>query len=137
MRVLLIPLLYVTAAAVMVTGCATYNAVTTGSVQGGYILSAAEMNWHCGGLDNALNARVNTIATLSQQAKVNAENMAPTVSGVLARVFGQPGEDDPARAQIKAERAAADAYNASLMAKGCPKVDIDAKLAAAGVGRAV
>jgi len=130
-------MLYVTAAAMMASGCATQTGVTTGSVAGIYRLSSAEMGWHCGGLENALNARIATVVALSQQAKANAEGTAPTVSEVLNRLFGQSAENDPLQSQIRAERAAADAYNASLTAKGCPNVDIDGRLAAAGVGRAV
>jgi len=121
----------------MAFGCASPPDVTTGSVAGGYRLSSSEMGWHCGGLENALNARLATVVSLSQQAKAKAEGTAPTVSEVLNRLFGQSAENDPLQSQIKAERAAADAYNASLAAKGCPRVDIDGKLAASGVGRAV
>ena len=93
-------------------------------------MSASEKNWHCGGLENAVQARVSAISALNAQAKKTDESGAPTVSALFARMFGKPGDDNPALAQVKNERAAADAYNASLKAKGCAMVDIDAKIAA-------
>ncbi|MEQ1698438.1 MAG: hypothetical protein ABL901_21640 [Hyphomicrobiaceae bacterium] len=95
------------------------------------MLSASEKNWHCAGLENALQARVTAIAALRQQARSNADQGAPTVSALFARMFGKPGDDNPALAQIKTERAAADAYNDALKAKGCGLVDIEARIATA------
>ena len=117
----------------MLAGCATGLDVTTGSLAppSGYLMSASEKNWHCGGLENAVQARAGAIAALKAQAKKIDESGAPTVSALFARMFGKPGDDNPALVQIKNERAAADAYNLSLKAKGCAMVDIDTKIAAA------
>jgi hypothetical protein len=120
-------------AAGLLGGCATGQDVTTGSLlpSSGYLLSASEKNWHCAGLENALQARVTAIAALNVQARKNADSGAPTVSALFARMFGKPGDDNPALAQIRTERTAADAYNDALKAKGCAAVDIDAKIATA------
>lgn len=132
-----LPVVLAAAGTLILAGCASNQPLTTSSINNGYILSAAEMSWHCGGLENAVNARVAAISALSQQAKANADATAPTVSAMLGRAFGHPVEDGAVQSQIKAERAAADAYNTSLANKGCPKVDIDAKLAASGTDRPV
>ena len=99
----------------------------TGSVQSGYILSSAEANWQCSGLETALQARVTRIIALTQQVKAEEVQVAPTVSRFFSRMAGEP--DSPAVAEIKSERAAADAYNEALRKKGCAAVDIDAKIA--------
>ncbi len=120
------------ACGILVSGCATTTAVGTdfSNVAAPYTLSSAEKNWHCDSLDNALQARVTKIAALMQQAKVESEAVAPTLSKMLARTFGGPGTDLTTLQQIKPERAAADAYNDALKSKGCKSVDIDAKLPA-------
>ncbi len=120
-------------AAGLVGGCANGLDVTTGSLgqPSVYRLSSLEQNWHCGGLENAVQARVVSITALKEKAKKNAESGAPTISALFASMFGNPGDDNPALAQIKTERAAADAYNMSLKAKGCAMVDIDARIGAA------
>lgn len=108
--------------------------MTTGSLAepGRYMLPAHEKNWHCAGLEDALQTRVTAIAALNEQARKDADSGAPTVSALFARMAGKPGDESPALAQIKTERAAADAYNDALKAKGCALVDIDARIAAAG-----
>ena len=120
-------------AAGLVGGCANGLDVATGSLgqPNVYRLSSLEQNWHCGGLENAVGARVASITALKEQAKKNAESGVPTISALIARMFGNPGDDNPALAQIRTERAAADAYNMSLKAKGCAMVDIDARIDAA------
>jgi hypothetical protein len=122
------------ALAALIGGCATgtgggaaFDLLNKGS--GDYVLSAAEMHWNCAGLENALQARITRISALSQQAKADENAMPPTLSRFMTRLAGEP--DSPALVQIKSERAAADAYNRELKTKGCPAVDMDARLASA------
>jgi ABC-type Fe3+-hydroxamate transport system substrate-binding protein len=96
-----------------------------------YAVSPAEQHWHCGGLQNAIDARVTRIVALKAQAKAETEAAAPTISRLFTRLFDGPGADSPALKQIATERAAANAYNDELRSKGCQSVDIDAKIAAA------
>jgi hypothetical protein len=119
--------------ALVVSGCATGSESSTGSIgpRAGYTLTAIEQGWHCDALENALNARITTIASLSLQAKAESEATPSTLSRLVTRMFGEPGQDNSALEQIKPERSAADAYNATLKSKGCVTVDIDAKLAPA------
>ncbi len=121
--------------AVLMGGCASqtsgggaFDLLSKG--QGDYVLSAAEIHWNCGGIENALQARITRIMTLSHQAKAESDTTPPTISRFFSRLAGEP--DSPALAQLKTERAAAEAYNRELKTKGCPAVDIDARLAAAG-----
>lgn len=123
-------------------GCATgqdLGSGTTGSVGSpqSYVLTAAEQNWHCEQLDNAVQARITKIAALTAQAKAENTAAAPTVTRLFSRMFSEPGSDSTALAQIKPERSAADAYNVSLAQKGCPRIDIEAKLAAAAAASPV
>ena len=120
-------------AAALLSGCATGEDVTTGSLLDakGYTLSSTEQNWHCDSLENAIHARTTAIAALSQKSKSNAEAPAPTLSVAFARMTGTASDADPALSQIRFERSAVDAYNAALKAKGCPTVNIDAKIATA------
>lgn len=94
----------------------------------GYVLTSVEQGWHCDSLTNAVNARVTKIAALNQQAKTESETTAPTVSQMFTRMFGAAGTDNSALQKIKPERSAAEAYNGALRAKGCPMVEIDAKV---------
>lgn len=121
---------------ICLTACANAPAAisTTGSLQpASFRLSPAEQHWNCNGLENAVQARITTIISLSAQAKAAAADVAPTLSVLFARMSGHGDEANSALQQMKSERIAADSYNAQLKAKGCPAVDIDAKLQAAGV----
>ena len=115
----------------MLAGCATgSNPDLFGGGPSGYTLTSAEQSWHCAALQNAVQARVTKISSLMQQAKAESSATAPTLSKLFARAFGEPGSDLSSLNQISAERAAADAYNAALTAKGCATVDVDSKLPA-------
>ena len=114
----------------LVAGCATSSASLSGlDGSSGYVLSAAEQNWHCGGLENAMQVHVSKIIALDQQVKNENKTVAPTLARMFSRLTDGPGTDSPALNQIGAERVIADAYNDQLRAKKCPTVDIDAKIA--------
>lgn len=120
--------------AALLAGCATgqdLGSGTTGSIGSPrtYLLSSAEQNWHCDSLENALQARITKIAALTAQAKAESVAVPPTVTQLFSRLFGEPGSDSPALAQITPERVAADAYHDAMGQKGCAHIDIDAKLA--------
>lgn len=120
-------------AASLLGACAMGPEVMTGSLlePKGYVLSTVEKSWHCDSLENAIQARVTTIAGLTQKAKSNAEAPAPTIAATFARLTGKPGGGDPTASQIQAERSAIDAYNAALKAKGCATVDVEVKITTA------
>jgi hypothetical protein len=123
-------------ALVLLSGCSSNPVPSlpiTGSISSPaqYAVSAAEQNWHCGGLENAIDARVTRIAELQLRAKVESDAAAPTISRMYTRLMDGPGADSPSFKQIAGERAAADAYNDALRAKGCRSIDIDERIAAA------
>lgn len=95
---------------------------------GAYTLSPAEQNWPCPNITNALDVHVTKIIALQAQGKAELEAAPRTMLSALSRLAGA---ENPMARQIEPERAAADAYNAALRGKGCPTVDIDARLAAA------
>ena len=121
----------VAAAAFGVSGCATGSSGSSLLEPGstGYTLTKAEQNWNCGSLENAVQSHVLKIVNANHAVKVESEAAAPTVSRLFTRMTDGLGADSPWQAQAKADRAAAEAYNAALQAKGCPKVDLDAKIA--------
>jgi hypothetical protein len=103
----------------------------TSSLSSGYRLSAAEQAWNCNGLENAIEARSTRIAALEKQAKAEIAQAPPTVSRLFTRLFEGNGKDSPAQRQLQSERAAADAYAATLRSKGCPPMDVEASIAKA------
>ena len=122
--------------ATLLTGCATNPAPSLSlaepfAASAQYVVSPSEQGWHCGGLENAIDARATRIAELQLKAKIETDAAAPTFSRMFTRLFDGPGADSPSFKQIATERAAADAYNDALRAKGCQRVDIDARIAAA------
>ena len=122
--------------ATLLTGCATNDTPSLSltdpfATKARYAVSPSEQGWHCGGLENAIDARATRIAELQLKAKIETDAAAPTFSRMFTRLFDGPGADSPSFKQIATERAAADAYNDALRAKGCQRVDIDARIAAA------
>ena len=121
----------ITVAACLIGGCATGSSGPSLLEPGsnGYILTKAEQNWNCGSLENAIQSHVLKIVNATYAIKLESEAAAPTVSRLFTRLTDGPGSDSPWQAQAKADRVAAEAYNTALQAKGCPKVDLDAKIA--------
>lgn len=119
----------------MLAGCATTSEppllapVTTGSPPG---LTADEMTWNCGRLENAIDTKIGRILELQKAAKNEAQSAAPTLEKLFGRwSFGNTEANNNALAAIKTERAKADIYNARLPDVDCTPVDIDARIAAA------
>lgn len=95
-------------------------------------LTADELTWNCGRLENAVENKIARIVELQKAAKTEAQTGAPTLERMFERwTFGNTVDNNKALASIKTERAQAEVYNARLPAKDCAKIDIDAKLAAA------
>ena len=94
-------------------------------------LSKSEQSWNCDNFENAISTHVTKIVALKATADAEAKAASPTLSGFFKRMVDGPGADSPALAQIKTERSAADTYSKAMRAKGCPAIDIDARIAAA------
>jgi hypothetical protein len=116
-----------TAVGLWLGSCATSGEPSLLSSDRASTLSPAEQNWPCPNITNALNVHVTKIITLQAQGKAELESAPRTILSALNRLAGA---DNPMASRIEPERAAADAYNALLRRKGCPTVDIDARLAA-------
>jgi hypothetical protein len=120
-----------TVLAATVAGCAAGLATTQLDGGQGRELTAEERSWNCGNLENAISARITRIVVLRQMADYETTHASPTLSNLLTRLTAGAGAASPSLEKIPAERAAADAYNAALAAKSCPRIDIDAKIASA------
>ena len=119
------PALFFLGATIFLAACAP----TAGDlVRGEYAMSQAELNMHCGALENAIQAIITRIGSL--QSTVNAEDsvVAPTVTRFWIRVTEGVRKDSPSLQEIAWERERAKSYNARLQSKGCSPVDLESKL---------
>lgn len=119
----------------MIGGCASTSdqplllALSTSSAPP---LTADEMTWNCGRLENAIDTKIARIVELQKAARAEAEREAPTLEKLFGRwSFGNTESNNNSLAAIKAERSKADIYNARLPDVGCVPLDIDARIAAA------
>lgn len=92
-------------------------------------LSDADRNATCAALEGNIKAQVPRIKSLEAAAKSESQTAAPTLARTFARLFGPPGSDSKALADLQQERALTVAYNDALREKGCATISVEALLA--------
>ena len=112
----------------LLSGCASSRAELS---EPPVALSAAEQSWHCGALENALEAKITKIKALTAQAQAERDRPSPTLSGLMAQILGQSSAEELTLAQIKSEQETAQAHIAAMHTKACNSSEIEARYSAA------
>jgi len=132
------------AGALLLGGCATGSPdpsaadLKTGTLAPSrLLLSDAERNSTCVGIETAMQAQAVRIKALEKAADVERKAAAPTLVRTFARAFGSPDSDNKALADLHTEQARLEAFNELLADKGCGTIDTIALVAAPAAAPAV
>lgn len=93
------------------------------------VVRAEELRANCPGLMASLSASVDKIKLLRERDRTERAGPPATLAAALQRSVAG-GDASKTAAELRRERARADAFNAALHSRNCKVVDVEALLAA-------
>lgn len=96
---------------------------------GRYVLESHEKSLDCQGLYKSIWGRVQLMQGLPSKARSEQQNVAPTLSLALGRMFGGGGASgSTAYAEYERERAHVEALHAAMIEKKCITIDLEREI---------
>ena len=118
-------------------GCAVDTVATdfaksspiTGSIELAAVVASTPRTPDCTRLTALLDVSAKTMAELEARAKKEREEPPRSLTRAFVRLVGPDGAGVSALEELAKERARAQQYNSTLGDQGCPKVDLDDRIA--------
>ncbi len=89
------------------------------SVAGATATAARKQRWNCERIERAINNLIAAMQEAKARAEKHQEQVAPTLSQMLARISGPPGAGNPALAEFQKAHRDAEQLNDLLSERGC------------------